>query len=160
MNRIFNKQNGIGIIELVISFAVLIIGILGILFLQLQFAKSKIMTETKNEARQIAIERLEWILTQPYERITTTGTYTINIPPLFGTVTTREKKPYLPEVTVTDHNDIYDDYATPTTTSDYKEIVVSVTYPKEGIDMQSSLGSISLTRCLYNNSGTISVRTH
>jgi type II secretory pathway pseudopilin PulG len=148
------KEKGFGLIELMLSFAILATVMMGILLLQGRLMHSKTVTERADDAKNIAIQRLEDVICRyPYASITTSN---VNHPPLFTKKIKRGGIPYLPECTVTDFDDPFNNVGSETGTppDDYKEIRVTVTYPTVGVKFGKELGSRTVVRYLYNT-GTV-----
>lgn len=155
------ESTGIGLVELLISIAVVTIIIVGILLLQGKLMHGKVVLDREDLAHHIAVQRLENVLAKyPYGSMTTMGSSTINTPPLFNTITKVNGIEYLPVCNITDNNDPFDDKCyggndSGTSTDDYKEIKITVTYPIQGTEYPSSTsqsrrGTYTVIRYLYN----------
>ncbi|MEW6096470.1 MAG: prepilin-type N-terminal cleavage/methylation domain-containing protein [bacterium] len=152
------KEKGFGLIELMISAALLVTILAGILLLQGKLMHGKIILDREDVANHLAVQRLEDVLSRyAFGSITTT---IVNNPPLFGTITKVSGIEYLPECNVTDFDDSYDNAdnggndGDGNPPNDYKEIKVTVTYPIRGSKFYPSeegkYESYTICRYLYN----------
>lgn len=158
-NKFIKKEKGLGLIELMMSAALLITILAGILLLQGKLMHGKIILDREDVANHLAVQRLEDVLSRyVFGSITTT---IVNNPPLFGTITKVSGIEYFPECNVTDLDDPYDNAINGGSDgdgnppNDYKAITVTVTYPIIGRKYPSSPGEVStktytICRYLYN----------
>lgn len=143
------EEGGFGLIELMLSFALLTTLLMGILMLQGGLMQSKIVVERVDEAKNMAVQRLEDVLSQySYDSITTAN---VNCPPLFTSIIKRDGIPYRPECTVTPLDDPFNGVGS----FDYKEIKVTVTYPAVGVSFDKGVGTQTVVRYLYNTGAVV-----
>lgn len=154
-----SRKGGFGLIEVMLSFALLSTLIAGILLLQGRLMHSKVVIERVDVAKNIAVQRLEDVIIQySYATITTAN---VNRPPLFTMIIKHDGIPYRPECIITPFDSAFDNASNGgrdgdgSPPDDYKKIEIIVTYPIRGVSFKEGVGTQTVVRYLYNNPETV-----